>query len=119
MVISQIPCITSFLYFSLDAYLSINGKSLTEAVRKYRKIAYALTALLLISLVCYGGNTSLTGSLLYPFFIGTGVISLINLAVDISKRHTFEIKDNMSGLCFLYFFLIRLYCHYAISSSCC
>lgn len=102
-VIFQIPGVGSILFFSLGAYLSINGKSIIDTVYRYRNIAYIFTILLLIPLVYYKGYATLIGSLLYPFFILAGVLSLVSMAISITMRRTFEIKGNVNGLSFFIF----------------
>lgn len=67
------------LFFSVGAYFSLKGYGLTVSIRKYRYSVYAVFFILWIILVPMAGYRTVQGNYFYPFFIISGVISILNI----------------------------------------
>ena len=79
-------CLTAVFFFSFGAYFAINGRTLVEEFKKARIFSYALVLLLSLPMVWYDGKNTAIGSVIYPFFIITGVISVFNFAVQLIEK---------------------------------
>lgn len=99
------------LFFSVGAFLSVKGYSLTGSIRQYRYPVYVVFAVLWIILVPLGGYRTVKGNYFYPFFIMAGVVSIINFfshfvvkeeeAVNRNKLLAF-FRDNENSCFFIY-----------------
>ncbi len=71
--------VTALFFFCLGAYFSINGLCILQFTKRIPYIPW-IAAILLMLTVLYGWKSSMTGSLIYPFYIITGVISAFGLS---------------------------------------
>jgi len=99
------------LFFSVGAYLSLKEYGLTESFRKNRYFVYAVFIILWIILVPVAGYRTVLGNYFYPFFIMSGVISIINIVSYFVEKEVKEGKDykvlslfrGNEGACFFIF----------------
>jgi len=67
------------LFFSSGMFLSIKGYGLIDTISRYRYPAYAVFIVLWIILIPLAGYRTAEGNYFYPFFIISGVVSILNL----------------------------------------
>lgn len=67
------------LFFSTGMFLSIKGYGLIDSLRRYRYPAYAIFVALWIILIPLAGYRTAEGSYFYPFFIISGVVSILSI----------------------------------------
>lgn len=82
----HIPSVGSLFFFSLGACMGIGKETIVGRFRKHRVAAYVLTGLMIVPMVVFDGSRSRIGSLLYPVFICAGVMSLMNVAFELSAK---------------------------------
>jgi len=87
----------ALFYFGIGAMLSLNGQSVSSFAYKYKRLSYIVFAVLLtIEVILFGHNTY-WGNVIYPFYVLSGVIFIINFVknsnINSSKfeRYTFYI----------------------------
>lgn len=87
----------ALFYFSIGAMLSLNDKSICEYAHKYNKLSYIIfTFLFIVEVILFGHNTYY-GNLIYPFYVLSGVVFIINFIKNNKKisskyeRYTFFI----------------------------
>lgn len=100
------------LFFVFGAYWSINGKSLTINSKVVKYSNYALTAIVLIALVCLLGNYTYWGAQLAPLFTLTGFFTLISLTSGIAvSRPAFKFPELLTSSSF---FVYALHIEFAL-----
>lgn len=81
----------AFLFFSFGAYVCINNINIMSLSPKYVYIIYMITVALLIICTCLNGHDTPLGNYIYPLFVVSGFISLINLAKSFVENKIFRI----------------------------
>ena len=101
----------SFFWFGLGAFLSINSISISSCFYKGHKLYLILALILFILLVMLNGTRSALGSVVFPFFIFVGVITIINCAsyVLLKFPRQGELLINNSSSAFLIYVLHPFY----------
>lgn len=100
--------LTAVFFFSFGAYFAINGRTLVEEFKKVRIFSYALALLLSLPMVWYDGKNTVIGSVIYPFFIITGVISVFNIAVQLIEKGVVKSHSILTQSTFFIFALHTL-----------
>lgn len=85
------------LFFSVGAYLSLNGYSIATAFKKFRIIAFFSFVALWIILIPLAGYRTKTGNWFYPWFIIAGVITIFNLFALLIKGNNKDVV--LSEIC--------------------
>ena len=87
----------ALFYFGIGAMLSLNGQSVSSYAYKYKRLSYIVFAVLFtIEVILFGHNTY-WGNIIYPFYVLSGVIFIINIAKNSNvnnikfERYTFFI----------------------------
>lgn len=97
---------STFFFFGLGAYLSLNRMGLYGAFYKYRRISALLFIVLYFCLVPLDGNRSQTGTYIMPIEDLLGVICVINLAAFLtSTRFSFDFLRRYEKVSFFMFII--------------
>lgn len=67
--------ITAFFYFSVGAYMALNGINIVSFARKYKFLFIPVCVILFIITTIYDGCNTVIGQNLHPFFICSGVFT--------------------------------------------
>jgi len=90
--------ITAFFFFSMGAYFSIHGKNMIIELRKYR-ICWLLVALITIIISTYFDGSK-TNDYIFPVYVLSGVITIINAASFLLEREYIRVVDTLSKASF-------------------
>ena len=82
------------LFFSSGMFLSIKGYGLIDTISRYRYPAYAVFIVLWIILIPLAGYRTAEGNYFYPFFIISGVVSVINIISFYVKKEELAYKSS-------------------------
>ncbi len=94
---------TAFLFFGAGAYFKMNNIDVTKVSYRYRKAIYLLAFILWIACTMLNGHETKEGDLIYPFYVITGCMALLNLATYIVDKEIIEIPQLCSkGAFFIY-----------------
>lgn len=72
--------IASWFYFGLGAFMSLNELSLSRTFCRYRYAVGLIALGMLLLLVPLDGSRTRLGTLLFPFWVFSGVVTIVNLA---------------------------------------
>lgn len=92
--------ITAIFFFSLGAYFSIHGKNMVSELYRYRLISYFLIIPMMLLMWYYDGNNSEIGQYIYPFYIITGVVSIVCLSTTLTSQGRMNLSKHFSGVTF-------------------
>ena len=81
---------------------------MVEEFKKVRIFSYALALLLSLPMFWYDGKNTVIGSVIYPFFIITGVISVFNIAVQLIEKGVVKSHSILTQSTFFIFALHTL-----------
>lgn len=95
--------ILAILYFSFGAYIMLNNKDLVMIFKKYRYIAYRVSIVLLPIIIYYDGHNTKMGNIIYPFFIISMVVSVVNLTYSMVKKGCGNLLISLSSTTFFIF----------------
>lgn len=76
---------SSFFYFGIGSLLGLNERSLCLEASKFKMLGYVSFGVLFLAEICLDGHNTYIGNLIYPFFVVSGVVSIINI-VSYKKR---------------------------------
>ena len=93
--------IKSVFFFMVGAYLSINRKDLLQTIYSMRYIIYLLP-LLIVMMVLSDGNSSMY-SIITPWFILVGVVSIIYFTSKLQKQTFIKAFNKLSETSFFIF----------------
>lgn len=79
--------IESLLFFTLGAYLSVNGFNMVEVARKYVKYAVPVAVVTFVGATAYGGKFAFVGQNFLQFFILSSLVVVIYLASRLIERY--------------------------------
>lgn len=107
--------IDAVFYFSLGSFLSIHHKGLSFLVCKRMYTITAMWLVLLVVDVYYGATMTLTGQLIHPWFVLTGVVFTISCAYNYQSTHPIRTPHVLSASSFFVYALhpIPLSLHHA------
>ena len=94
---------TAFLFFGAGSYFKMNNIDVTKFSYRYRKAIYLLTFVLWIACTMLNGHEMKEGDLIYPFYVITGCMALLNLSAYIVNRDLIRTPQLCSkGAFFIY-----------------
>ena len=79
--------ISAIFFFSLGAYLSVNGLNIARVARKWAYLSIPLSILLFVPCLIYDGFQTITGDNLMPFYIISTLFSFIAIASVCVERY--------------------------------
>lgn len=94
---------TAFLFFGAGAYFKMNNIDVTKFSYRYRKAIYLLAFILWIVCALLNGHETKEGDLIYPFYVITGCMALLNLSACIVDKNLIKMPQLCSkGAFFIY-----------------
>ena len=103
---------STFFYFGLGAFLSLNRVSLANVFFRYRYVIGAFFIVLSMILLPLDGHRTDTGYVIYPFAVFLGVMTTVNLfSNSVRKRKNLDFCSRYSNATFFlyasHFFFLR------------
>lgn len=69
----------ALFYYGLGAFFSLSNRSLTEIFSTHKVLIWFLFVFLFVIEVALNGHNTIIGNIIYPFYVLTGVMSLLTL----------------------------------------
>lgn len=92
----------TLFFFGFGALLSLQNRSLTDCFLQYRKTFWVLFVALFVVEVILNGHNTIIGNYIYPFYVFTGVVYIVNI-VSISSAKWGGAEIYVLYLCFSHF----------------
>ena len=107
----QIPgfTVTTFFWFSLGAFFSINHKNMIETIFRWRMFSYIVCLCTLLPLIWFNGRkgdgmtTNVIAQSLYPFFVIAASGSVISTAKVLVQKRIVRIYPHLARASFFIF----------------
>lgn len=97
--------IMACLFFGLGGYCRMNSLDTTEITYRYRKIIYAVAAILWMACTMLNGHNTKLGDVIYPFYVMAGVMATINLATFLVSKKKVIMPELLSKSSFFIYLL--------------
>lgn len=88
--------ITAVFFFSIGAYLGINGKNMIVEFSRFRNLSYITASIFLIITIWFDGRNTELGSLFHPLYIISGVCAVFNLAAQLLEKNKVKVNPFLS-----------------------
>ena len=92
--------IVSVFFFTAGAYLSLYGKNIVTECRRVKTASYILAIAMLIPSIWFDGRNTPVGNFIYPFYVLSGVVAVINLAAKWLECGRVKVHPVLSGSSF-------------------
>lgn len=92
--------IAAVFFFSLGAYLAVNGLNIVTIVKKSKYVHLPLTLILLCLAVYYNGDKTVIGNNIFPFFVCAGVLTAFYIASLLVEKYGVRPKKILVSSCF-------------------
>ena len=107
----QIPgfTITTFFWFTLGAYFSINGKNMIESIYKWRIPSYIVCICTLLPLIWLNGrkgdgvSINAPGLIIYPFYVIASSFSIVCFATTLIQNGKVRVYPYLAKISFFVF----------------
>lgn len=84
------------IFFSIGAYLGINGKNMIVEFSRFRNLSYITASIFLIITIWFDGRNTELGSLFHPLYIISGVCAVFNLAAQLLEKNKVKVNPFLS-----------------------
>lgn len=69
----------ALFYYGIGAFFSLSNRSLTEILSSHKVLIWSLFGVLFVIEVALNGHNTIIGNTIYPYYVLTGVMSLLTL----------------------------------------
>jgi hypothetical protein len=84
----------AFLFFGLGAYMKMNNINPLDFTHRLRYTSFVIALITLVACTMLNGHETEWGNLIYPFYVISGVITLINIAIHLVKTNKLQAMSN-------------------------